>query len=374
MQMSRTPVIIACALAGLFLCGCATQKEYKLSELLRDLDALNLEATPGAAATPQNSVVQTGSSQPTGSVQPAMTSETPDRSSPPLPAPAAGAAKPEVSNTLTIQPDCLVQIRVEEDPSLDGSYAVNNIGAVQFGYVGPVILWNRTEEQAAQKIAEVLKGREFRNASISVKIVRASYDRVQVSGAVLNPSMIPIGAGDSISLSDALLRAGGVTANAKNAKVKIVRGGLLTPLAASMPGEEFSLAGSDGKPAIPAVYLKNNDMVRVFGSAVDAGEAGGASSGGGKEILVLGEVKRPGVYSFGPSEPCTLMYLVFKMGGLPPYANAKTIKVVRGAASGRETEHYVDARKVLDDGDPQNDFVLQNGDRVIVPARRISLF
>ncbi|MBN2302662.1 MAG: polysaccharide biosynthesis/export family protein, partial [Lentisphaerae bacterium] len=63
------------------------------------------------------------------------------------------------SADLTIQPDCLIQITVKEDPSLDGSYPVNEIGAVELNYVGPVILYNKTERGAEAKIREVLTAR-----------------------------------------------------------------------------------------------------------------------------------------------------------------------------------------------------------------------
>ena len=70
----------------------------------------------------------------------------------------------------------------------------------------------------------------------------------------------------------------------------------------------------------------------------------------------------------------TLRDLVFKMGGLPPYANRKSIRIVRRDPDGRETDIKVNVEKILEEGRPEDDIQLENGDRVIVPARRISLF
>ena len=95
---------------------------------------------------------------------------------------------------------------------------------------------------------------------------------------------------------------------------------------------------------------------------------------GEKEVLALGEVKRKGIYRFSHAEPCTMMHLLFKMGGLPPYAKASAVRVIRVDADGFEQEFEVDAERILDEGNPADDFQLENGDRVIVPARRISLF
>jgi len=277
---------------------------------------------------------------------------------------AAGAG----DSSITIQPDCLVQVSIEEDASLDGSYPVNKLGAIELGYVGPVILYNKTEKQAAAKIRDVLKNRHFKNATVKVRIMRASYDKVKVDGAVNQPGLVPIGAGDSISLNDALLRAGGLRPSARGARVRIVRGGLLSALASTLEGEEFTLVTEDGQPSIPDVTLRNNDVAYVFSSEVAAG------AGGEREVLVLGEVRKPGVYRFSANEPCTLMHLIFKMGDFPPYANTKAIRVVRRDRDGNETEMTIDARRILKDGDPAMDTTLENGDRVIVPARRLSIF
>ncbi|OGV72640.1 MAG: hypothetical protein A2269_05535 [Lentisphaerae bacterium RIFOXYA12_FULL_60_10] len=321
--------------------------------------------------------VPRGSGQePSAVSRPAAGPDAPEPPAPGLPAlpdrsPVAGtAASPDATQgvALTIQPDTLVQVSVEEDPSLDGSYAVNKIGAIELNYIGPVILYNRTEREAESKIREVLINRHFRNATVRVRILRASYDKVKVDGAVNQPGLVPIGAGDAITLNDALLRAGGLRPTARGARVRIVRGGLLSALSSTLEGEEFSLMNAEGQPTIPDVSLRNNDVAYVFPSEA------ALETGGEREILVLGEVRKPGVYRFRAGEPCTLMHLLFKMGDLPPYANAKAIRVIRQDAGGVPVEQVVNASRILKEGDPSEDVTLENGDRVIVPARRISLF
>ncbi|MBA4388896.1 MAG: hypothetical protein C0404_13010 [Verrucomicrobia bacterium] len=269
---------------------------------------------------------------------------------------------------ITIQPDSLVQISVDEDKSLDGSYPVNEIGAVELGYVGPVILMNKTEKEAAFKIRDVLKTRDFKNATVHVRILRASYDSVGVVGAVNRQGQIRIGAGDTISLNDLLLRAGGIRTAAKGTKVKIVRSGLRSAVASALEGEEYSLMTEDNKPTVPNVFLRNNDVAFVFASDSAVAEVGE------KSVLVLGEVGRQGVYSFHGSEPCTVMHLLLKMGGLPTYANIKDLKIIRRDKEGREQQIKVNASKILEEGNPEKDIPLENGDRVVVPARRLSIF
>lgn len=271
-----------------------------------------------------------------------------------------------VDAAITIQPDCLLQIKVKEDPTLDGTYPVNDIGAVVLGYVGPIILYNKTEHEAEEKIASILKTRgAFKNANVSVKIIRASYDKIRVDGAVNNPGIIKIGAGEVISLSEALLRAGGIKPSAEGVSIRVVRGGMLSPIARDLKGEMYSLIDENGMPYVPEVYLKNNDYVYVMSRQNIV-----AGSIGEKSIIVLGEVKRPGEYRFFEGEPCTLLRLLLKVGDIPPVANLKKVTIRRMNNDGREEVIEINAEKLLSTGDPVYDFQLENGDRVIIPTRR----
>ncbi len=344
-------LVLMLAFAGC-ICGCAFRREYKLYQFQRgfhpvDEDQVESQA-PGGVDAP----------------------EQPDAGLPDLP-PSAGVVemKQGDGSDLTIQTDCLLQITVKEDPALDGSYPVNEIGAVQLGYIGPVILFNKTEKEAEGKIEEILKLRDFRTAHVTVRILRASYDNVRVAGAVNNPGLIRVGAGDTISLNDALLRAGGLKASVKNAKVKIVRGGLLSAVAPALEGEEYLLVKEDGSPSVPDIQLKNNDVAYVFSSTPGQGAGEGS-----REVIVLGEVRKPGMYQFTDSEPFTVMHLMFKMGGLPPYANKKALKIFRRDKEGNEEEFTVNVKDILEEGNPDNDIPLKSGDRIVVPARKISLF
>ncbi len=270
---------------------------------------------------------------------------------------------------LTIQPEAVLRIRVHEDSNLNGNYVVNEIGAINFGYIGPIILWNMTEEQAAARIREVLQSRDFRNATVNVEMLRASYDRVAVDGQVSRPGTIRIGAGDLISLNDALLRVGGFSGAVRGMQVRVVRGGMTNVLASVQRGEVYPMQDSEGRPTIPEVWLGNNDQVIVFTSRTHA-----TAVRGDKEILLLGEVNRRGPIRFSAGEQATMMRLVFKMGGFPQYANQRNVRIIRRDDQGGEYEISVNVQQIMETGDPDLDVPLEDGDRIIVPARRISLF
>ena len=338
------------SVAGLLLLAgaCATTPEIDVNELIKQLNTQQ-ETT--------EEPVPTGPDSPASEL-------------PPAPKKTEEAA---MAGELTIQPDSVVQVTVREDSALDGSYSVNNISAIQLGYVGPVFLGNMTEKQAAKKIRDVLENRFFNKATVNVRILRPAYDKVAVYGQVANGGVIKIGSGDRISLNDALLRAGNFTASVKGVRVRIVRGGLLSAVAPSVDGEIYDLLDENGNPKVPEIYLWNNDVAYVYTATAGTDKKTPVVEGD-KKILVLGEVKRQGIYTFAGSAPCTVMYLIFKMGGLPAYANSEAIRIIRPVEGGSEKEIIVDATKILKDGDPEKDVTLEDGDRVIVPEKKLSLF
>ena len=292
---------------------------------------------------------------------------------------AAGPKVVPIPAEPTIQPDSVLWVSVNEDPSLNGRYIVNDSSAIDFGYVGLVFLTDMSAAQAEGELKRVLEGRYLKTAAVSVKLAKASYDKVGVQGTVEMPGEIKIGPGATITLTEALRRAGGLRGNRENSRVKIIRGGLKTPFGPAAIGDVYSLVTRDGQLKVPEVFLRNDDLAYVFSPATDAaqGQATGAAAStgaGGKRVILLGEVPRRGVVEFAENEPCTLMYLLFKVGGLPRFARADKITVVRRNKDGSERKFQIDGEKLLNNGKPEDDLVLETGDRIVVPARKISFF
>lgn len=274
----------------------------------------------------------------------------------------------------TIQPDSILWISVTEDPSLSGRYLVNDASAIDFGYVGLVFLPDLNVEQAEAELKRVLEGRYLKLATVSVKLAKASYDRVSIQGNVEMPGDIKIGPGATITLNEALRRAGGLRGSRENIRVKIIRGGMKTPFGAAAEGDIYPLLSQNSQMKVPEVFLRNDDLAYVFTPSSEAvkGQEGIVPGVGGKRVILLGEVPRRGVVEFSENEPCTLMYLLFKIGGLPRFARGDKISVVRRDKDGREKKFMVNGEKLLKTGKPEDDIVLETGDRIVVPARSIS--
>lgn len=91
------------------------------------------------------------------------------------------------------------------------------------------------------------------------------------------------------------------------------------------------------------------------------------------DVLVTGHNVEAGIYHFQPDEPCTIMHLLFKMGGLPPYVDTRDVRVFRNKPDGETEEFRIDAREILELGEPEKDFFLNDGDRVVIQPRLLAI-
>ncbi|OVE74384.1 hypothetical protein BVX94_00520 [bacterium B17] len=345
MKLTFRMLCLALISGCMFMQGCASSRSADIDRLIREMETEDILAWNTDSRTARTT--------------PKRRLDSPDSADiglPPLNIKRTSPAEPIIRNyspedlEVTIQPGCLVRVGVKEDSELDGNYEVNDIGAISLGYIGPIILQNKNAMEAAKKITAILTRRDFRRATVAVKIVRPSYDRVYIGGGVNSPGEITIGSGDTITLNDALLRADGIVASVKGARVRIISGGLTNAMAYAAKGTLYSLVNKNGKAVVPHIVLKNNDVAVVLSTS-----SGAVTGGGEKEITVLGEVKKPGVFKFANGEPCTIMHLMFKVGEMPIFANRKEVKIFRKNSRGHEEEIVVNVEKIMDKGQVDED-------------------
>lgn len=148
-------------------------------------------------------------------------------------------------------------VRVAEYPELNRPYDLGHDGVIEFGYFGTVELAGKTEREAAREIRRVMRQRGVTEATVSVKMGFACYDKISVTGHVRQPGSIGIGAGQAVQLSDALRLAGGLRPTRRDIRVRI------TPRSAPDNAREHVLIDS-GVPAFPDMELRNGDAVHVY--------------------------------------------------------------------------------------------------------------
>ncbi len=86
---------------------------------------------------------------------------------------------------------------------------------------------------------------------------------------------------------------------------------------------------------------------------------------GSKKILVLGEVKNPGMYKI--SKRLTALEAVGKSGGFSKYSYLESTVIIRNPYNKVPHIFTADLKSVLKEGKVRNDVVLQPGDIVYVP-------
>lgn len=143
----------------------------------------------------------------------------------------------------------LVDIRVGDDETFNGSYVVSRDGTLKLPFLSPIRAQGRTTDQIEDDIAAQLLAGEFfvERPRLSVRVTDFASVTVGVSGAVFDPFAVEIGGiqGDRIdtlrqgalgastearNLSAALRAAGGVRPDADLSAVEVRREGRVYPV------------------------------------------------------------------------------------------------------------------------------------------------
>ena len=89
-----------------------------------------------------------------------------------------------------------------------------------------------------------------------------------------------------------------------------------------------------------------------------------------RRINVMGSVNSPGAVVIPPEEQLTLLDAITRAGGFNRYADHRRVRLTRTNEAGETQQFEIDADKIME-GTSQNAWVLQQGDNVYVPERRI---
>jgi hypothetical protein len=104
-----------------------------------------------------------------------------------------------------------------------------------------------------------------------------------------------------------------------------------------------------------AQIAASRSPVQAAGGALAPPEAEGQI-----EITVETLARKLTVVRFRKDEPCTLLNLLLKMGGLPPYTGPDAV-IRRRSPEGTEVDIKVNVRDLLETGEPEKDVPLKRG-------------
>ncbi|MET3631990.1 polysaccharide biosynthesis/export family protein [Burkholderia sp. 572] len=330
-------VLTACV----WLSGCALAPGMKMSTV--DLDLL--ASDPNDAGTPATAAVATADAVPHGAtalpslipIDPALLSR--QRAARDTAAASLSALAATRAPSYRIGPGDVLQITVWDHPELAAAqsgaqqtppraadpvagFVVDDRGNLTFPYAGTLKVAGLTASDAQDRVRRALSS-IYRNPQVTLRVASFRSQQVYVDGEVHTPGALPVN-DVTMTLADAIARAGGFTPAADQSDVMVVRDG--TPV-------RIDLASMIEHHRDPArIVLRSGDLLRI-----------GARDNNG--VYVMGEVNRPLLALPKRNGRLTLSDALLQAGSINSNtADAAQMFVIRGAQSRAPTVFHLDAR------------------------------
>lgn len=256
----------------------------------------------------------------------------------------------------TIGPGDVLSVSVWRHPELERQVVVRSNGLATFPPVGDLRAGGATPTELSRELVQRLRDYMGETTQVSVTVSTFNSRAIYLTGQVAAPGrysfeQIP-------DLLQVLSQAGGPLPGANLSSVTIVRPAAGGPQVISVDLSAYMRGGGGKLPT-----LQPGDTVDVP-SLMGAGGMTGPGL-----VYVLGEVAAPGPYQ--TTEGLDLLQVIALAGGTTPEAELKQVGVVMNSGDGQAVA-MVDLERVMRDG-TANPFMLQAGDRVIVPKASMSI-
>jgi polysaccharide export outer membrane protein len=197
----------------------------------------------------------------------------------PAPRTTAPAAQPAIPATTTppieplLGPGDTVRVIVADNPDLTTEGRLSQRGSLGMPLLGEVVLTGRTLTKAAEHIAsELLRNRYVRNPHVSVSLIEARSQRVQILGYVAKPGQYGLD-GTNNHLTDILAMAGGRTQEGSDVVVVTRRNGTEKRFEVDVAGmyRDGDLSRDIALEAGDVVYVPAAPVFYVYGAVQRAG-------------------------------------------------------------------------------------------------------
>lgn len=244
-----------------------------------------------------------------------------------------------------IGPRDLLAVTVFGEPSVSGSFRVENDGGFTYPLLGRVALGGLTLRQAEDQLRTKLRDGFFRDPQVSVAVQEYGSQKIFVVGEVRDPGSFPL-TGET-TLIAALALAGGLTPSA-GAEIQVVRPasgvGGSGPLLPNQDGASVlvraDLQDVQSGATAQTIRLQNGDTIYVPRAEM---------------IFVSGQVRNAGAFPL--QKDLTVLQAIALAGGVTDRGSTSRIKIVRRIDG---VQHELKAKAT----DP-----VQPGDTIIVLER-----
>ncbi len=236
---------------------------------------------------------------------------------------------------------------------------VDEQGKVNVPLIGSIDAKGLSLEELAGKIKALLEEKYYKQATVVLN-KHFSQDsgrgKVFILGQVVTQGPVIIPNNELLTLTKAILSAGGFTPIADLSTVSVTRSDPDKPeekIRTVINMHEVLDQGNLSKDII----LQANDVVLVS----EKGDLNG-------KVFVVGEVRSPGYYTIPPGKELTLSQAILAAGGFTEFSNQAKVKLVRSdpKLSEKERTLFINAKKIFKKGDRSQDYTLSNNDMIIV--------
>jgi polysaccharide export outer membrane protein len=243
----------------------------------------------------------------------------------------------------------VLDITVYREPDLSGKYNVPPSGLITYPLIGKIQFKDKTLEGVSDDLTEKL--REFLvDPQVTVllmprdkSLASGSLITITVLGEVASPGEYEIETGSK--LTNTLAKAGGLTDEANNKAIKILR------------TTEFGISNlvfnleDIGSGLVEDPIIQKLDKIMIDEEDKDS-----------DTVAILGEINKPGIYKI--VEDLTLLRLIAKAGGLSGIADARKIRIIRMDGEIQNIYEY-NFGEIL--SGRKKDPLIQSADKVYIP-------
>ena len=260
-----------------------------------------------------------------------------------------------------------LQVLLKEDAEFQFRGPVDASGNITLNYVGEVSAANYTLGEFEALLKKTLLAGFYKKVTLSVSVTKQASTDVYVYGAVQEPGAIKLPDSGRMSISQTIAAVKGFSTWADPKNSYILRFDQKDAQTKEYIDIQAALTRSLKKNL---VYLYGGDELYI--PSLNQDDNSELLTAAPQEVIVVGQVRAPGIQLFAPGEDATLMRAIFKAGGMTPFAQGNEVKLIRYKGEER-TIQAVNINRVIEKGYLEEDVNLESGDMIIVPQKFINL-
>lgn len=252
----------------------------------------------------------------------------------------------EVAETnYILSPSDELEIKITGEDDLAGTYKIDNAGNIAFPILGKVKIDGLTISQTEEKMQKLLEKDYFKTkVNVSAQVKKFHKMKAVIAGEVNKPGAYEFEEGRNMSLVELITFAGGPTEKACMNAATVIR------------------AEANGKTTILKVMAGDIMEAREKDIILEPGDRVNIPSA---NVIVMGEVAKPGTYNFGDASKMTLLGAISQAGGFTRIAATNSVKIIRIDSLGNKHSIRVNVNSIY--SGKEKDVLLEPNDIIVVP-------